>query len=152
MPNYELAINQKYELSPAFISDSWGQFARKFSSASSLMPKIPVGKYIEIKDKKLVGDSLIILRRTDFDRLNMLLSMASKVTRCLVQISRITTTFANTEKPEQVINLIHDQAQLGIEFTVTSSKNSDSDYFSSYEPETNSNIKLPKSRKEIEGR
>src|SRR5579862_7048755 len=100
-------MNEKYNLSPSFVFDGWSQFTRKFSSASSLIPNIPAGKYIEVKDKKLAGDCFIIFRRTDFDNLNMLSSMASKVTRCLVQIDRITTTFSNNEKPEQVIKLIH---------------------------------------------
>jgi len=155
MPNSlsTININEKYNLSPSFVVDSWSQFTRKFSSASSLIPNIPVGKYIEVKDKKLVGDCFVIFRRTDFDNLNMLSSMASKVTRCLVQIDRITTTFSNNEKPEQVIQLIHEQAKLGIEFTVISSSNSNSDYFGSYVvEEDNSDLKMPKSRKDIEGK
>jgi len=100
-----------------------------------------------------VGDCFIIFRRTDFDNLNMLSSMASKVRRCLVQIDRITTTFSNNEKPEQVIKLIHETAKLGIEFTVVSSSNSSSDYFSSYVIEENDDdLKMPKSRKDIEGK
>lgn len=153
MANYPLLINEKYNLSPSFTTDSWSQFSRKFSSASALIPKIPVGKYIEVKDKKLVNDSFIIFRRTDFDKLNMLSSMASKATRFLVQIERITTTFSNTEKPDQIIRLIQEQAKLGIEFTVTSSDTSASEYFGSYAAvEANHDVKMPKSRKEIEGK
>lgn len=152
MTNHALSINEKYNLSPSFVADSWSRFTRKYSSASSLIPKIPLGKYVEIKDKKLVGDSFVIIRRTDFDKLNMLSSMASRIARCLVQIDRITTTFANTEKPAQVIKLIHEQAQLGIEFTIISSTSSVTDYFASYATETNGDVKMPKNRKDIEGK
>lgn len=145
-------ISEQYNLSPSFVTDSWSQFARKYSSAGSLISKIPSGKYVEIKDKKLFGDAFIIFRRTDFDKLNMLSSMASKVTRCLLQIDRITTTFSHNEQPEKVIKLIHEQAKLGIEFTVVSSSNSSSDYFSSYIIEDDEDVKVPQSRKEIEGR
>jgi len=145
-------INEDYNFSPSFVTDSWSQFTRNYSSASSLIPKIPSGKYIEIKDKKLLGDAFIIFRRTDFDKLNLLSSMASKVTRCLLQIDRITTTFSHNEQPEKIIKLIHEEAKLGIEFTVVSSNNSSSDYFGSYIVEENKSIKLPKNRKEIEGR
>jgi len=145
-------INEQYNLSPSFMMESWSQFARSYSSAGALIAKIPCGKYIEIKDKKLVGDAFIIFRRTDFDKLNMLSSMASKVTRCLLQIDRITTTFSHNEKPEKVIKLIHEQAKLGIEFTVISSSNTSSDYFNSYLVEDDEDIKMPQSRKEIEGR
>ncbi len=145
-------INEKYNLSPSFVTDSWSQFARSYSSASSLVSKIPLGKYIEIKDKKLLGDAFIVFRRTDFDKLNMLSSIASKVTRCLFQIDRITTTFSHNEQPEKVIKLIHEQAKLGIEFTVISSSSSSSDYFGSYIVEEDENVKMPKSRNEIEGK
>jgi hypothetical protein len=153
MVNYALSINEKYNLSPSVTADSWSQFTRVYSSAASLVPKIPLGKYAEVKDKKLNGDSFIIFRRTDFDKLNMLSSLASRATRCLVQIDRITTTFSHNEKPEQVIKLIHEQAKLGIEFSVVSSTESSSDYFKSYFIEPNDHdFKMPKNRKEIEGK
>ncbi len=145
-------INEKYKLSPSFIVDSWSQFARNYSSASSLIGKLPLGKYIEIRDKKFLGDSFIIFRRTDFDNLNMLSSMASKVTRCLFQIERITTTFSRNEQPENVIQMIREEAKLGIEFTVISSSNTSSEYFNSYFVENDKDIKMPQSRKEIEGK
>ena len=151
-PLTTININESYNLSPAFVGDSWSQFTRSYSSASSLISKILPGKYIEIKDKKLLGNAFIVFLRTDFDKLNMLSSMASKVTRCLIQIDRITTTFSHNEQPEKVIKLIHEQAKLGIEFTVVSSSNTSSDYFGSYAVEEDENIKMPQSRKEIEGR
>jgi len=153
MANNSLAINEKYNLSPSFIADSWSQFIRKAGgSASSLIPNIPMGKYVEVRDKKLAGDSFIIFRRTDFDNLNMLSSMASKVTRCLMQIDRVTTTFANNQNQSEVIQFIHEQAKLGIEFTVVPSSGTASDYFGSYKVEETEDFVMPKSRKEIEGK
>jgi hypothetical protein len=152
MANNALTINEKYNLSPSFVADSWSQFTRQFSSASSLIPKIPMGKYIEVNEKKLGGDSIIIFRRTDFDHLNMLASMASKVTRCLMQIDRMTTTFSNSQKPEQVIHLIQEEAKIGIEFTIIPSKSSASDYFNSFTIEKGDDFIMPKSRKDIEGK
>ena len=152
MANNTLAINDKYNLSPSFISDSWSQFTRQYSSASSLIPKVPLGKYIEIRDKKLAGDSFIIFRRTDFDNLNMLSSMASKVTRCLMQIETVTTTFANEDNREQVIRFIHEQVKLGIDFETTPSTSSASEYFGSFSAGDSDEFIMPKSRKDIEGK
>ena len=149
-----LAINEKYNLSPSLLFESWSQFTRKFGSASSLIPQIPMGKYMEVGDKKFGGDRLIIIRRTDFDNLNMLSSMASKVTRCLMQIDRMTTTFNTSEKSQEVIKLIHEQARIGIEFTIVPSNTTASEYFSSFSVSDEKGRKfiIPKSRKDIEGK
>jgi hypothetical protein len=153
MANNSLAINEKYNLSPSFIAESWSQFIRNAGgSASSLIPHISMGKYVEVRDKKLAGDSLIIFRRTDFDNLNMLSSMASKVSRCLMQIDRVTTSFANSQNQSEIIQFIHEQARLGIEFTVVPSSSTASEYFSSYRVDDNEDFVMPKSRKEIEGK
>jgi hypothetical protein len=151
MAKNALTINENYNLMPSFIADSWSKFTRDYSSATSFFSKVPVGTFVEVTDKKLLGDSLIIFRRTDFDKLNQLSSMASKITRCLMQIDRMTTTYSN-EKADQVIKLIHEEARMGIEFTIVQSKSSASDYFSTYAFESNENFVMPTSRKGIEGK
>jgi hypothetical protein len=84
--------------------------------------------------------------------LNMLSGMASKVTRCLMQIDRVTTTFANGQNQNDVIQFIHEQAKLGIEFTVVPSSRTASDYFGSYKVDGDDDFIMPKSRKDIEGK
>lgn len=152
MSGYALKINDQYNLSPAFEMNSWSQFARKFSSATSILPAIPLGKFLEIGDKKFQGESLIVFRRTDFDNLNMFSSMASKVSRCLMQIDRMTTTFEDSTNPKSIIKLIHEEAKIGIEFTVVPTTTTANDYFQTITTATDDEeVTLPGSRDDIEG-
>lgn len=150
-----LAVSQNYNLSPSQTLNSWSKFARDLGSAATMLSHIPLSNFIEIKDNKWGGESLIVLRRTDFDKLNMLSSMASRATRYLMQIDLMTTTLASSANPNEVIKLVHEQAKLGIEFAVTPTTTSANDYFSSYSVDTDGNedddkIIMPKSREDIE--
>lgn len=155
MSNHALALkSNNYSLTPVGSEDSWSQFTRKLGSASAIVSSIPVGKYLEVFDKKFNGDSFIIFRRRDFDNLNMLSSMSARVSRCLMQIDKMTTTYKDAENPKDVISLIHEEARMGIEFTVIPSTTSSGDYFNSYsfdEHDEDDEVIFPSSRSEIEG-
>jgi hypothetical protein len=125
-----LAVISDYNLQPTTKHSSWSQFTRAFSAAN-ILNSIPLGKYLEIADKKFNGDSLILFRRTDFDKLNMLSSRAAKASRYLIQIDRMTTTFTDSQDPKNVIQLIQEEARMGIEYTVQKSTTSAADYFRS---------------------
>ncbi|MBL6988795.1 MAG: hypothetical protein ISR65_03420 [Bacteriovoracaceae bacterium] len=156
MPNQAVALsNNCYSLTPAESHSSWSQFTRKLGSATSIISAIPVGKFLEVFDNKFNGDSLIVFRRRDFDNLNMLSNMSSTVSRCLMQIDKMTTTYENAKNPTDVISLIHEQARMAIEFTVIPTTTSTDEYFSTFlsegEEDSGDEVTFPSSRKDIEG-
>jgi len=147
--------NRDYNLTPVGRHNSWSQFTRSLGSATSIISAIPAGKFLEVFDNKFNDDSLIIFRRCDFDNLNMLSSMSSKISRCLMQIDKMTTTYENAKNPIDVFSLIHEQVQMAVEFAVVPTTTSTDDYFSTFELENHEDdsneATFPTSRKEIEG-
>jgi hypothetical protein len=142
-----LAVASKYNLEPLKKVEGWGSLVRGHS-ASQIFSNIIPGKYLEVFDKKFNGESLIIFRRSDFDNLNMLSSMASKVSRYLMQIDRITTTYRDGDDPKKFIELIHEEARMGIEFTIVRSTSTSSDYFQSAVSSSDwDDVVLPKMKK-----
>lgn len=143
-----LALPSKYNLEPSRKIDGWSRFIRE-TSAANIFSTIQAGKYLEISDKKFLNETLIIFRRTDFDNLNMMSSIATRATRFLLQIDRITTSFADSKDPKGVLELVHESARMGIEYTVIRSTDSASEYIQSAlsSGEDYSNVPLPISRK-----
>lgn len=124
-----LAIANEYTMKPISNFDSWSNFIRTGSgrAAASVISAVPKGGFVEVWDSKFDGESLILLRRTDFDNMNMLSSLASRAKRCLVLIEQMTSTVSSGQE-SHVIDMVRSSVSLGFDSPTTLSTSSFDDY------------------------
>jgi hypothetical protein len=103
----------------AMTLNSWSQFSREYGSATSMIQAIPFGTYVEVSDKKFQGDSLIILRRTDFEKVLKSSRASSQIRKILFTIERTTHTYQGSGDPMPVIEAVREAASLGVELAGT---------------------------------
>lgn len=107
----------EFQLTPAFVEDSWSTLIRSSSgsAASSIYQAIPLGTYIEVRDRKFGGDSLIIFRKTDFEKLVRSSCAASQIKKMLFSVQKTVLTYQPGTDPTALIEAVRHQADVAVE-------------------------------------
>jgi len=114
-----------WQLFPLPVQTGWSNFIRESfgTGAGELIGAITRGSYLEIKDNKFAGDSLVILRRSDFEQLVKSASVYAgatyRIKRILFSITESTRSYSDPSKAGHLINAISTQASLGLELTAS---------------------------------
>lgn len=119
-----ISTNENPQFRGLPVMNGWSNFTRSAcgSSATSIFETVLPGTFLEIKDNKFKWESLIVLRRTDFERLvkysTNAMSSASRVKKILISITATTQSYSYTDgntKAEHLIKAVSQQASLALE-------------------------------------
>lgn len=113
--NTAITTTSDLNLAPGEVFQSWSHFSREYGAASKVGEKLPVGTYLEIQDRKFLGDHLILLRKTDFERLIKCSRTTSQIKRVLFSIEKTAISVPSGADPTRVIEAVREIASLGVE-------------------------------------
>lgn len=149
------AMSETFSIQPARngFHQSWSGFCRSMSAAS-VIGTVPVGTFLEIKDRKFSGESLIILRRGDFERLIKFSRSSFQIKKALFSIEKTVLTFQPGTDATNVVQAVREIASLGIELANSAPTfQKTADYIAhahaTRDEESEDDFDLPKSRSEL---
>ncbi|MGK5089195.1 hypothetical protein WDW86_16715 [Bdellovibrionota bacterium FG-2] len=148
-------ISESFSLTPATqgYHASWSGFCRA-SSAANIIGQVPVGTFLEIKDRKFSGESLIVIRRGDFERLVKSSRSSSQIKKVLFSIEKTVLTFQPGTDPTNIIQAVKEIASLGVELAQPMPEFSTAAKYIAHahaarEDKTEIDFELPKTRAEL---
>jgi hypothetical protein len=123
MEALENKMNITEQLERAEIVESWTQFTRTNgpgSSASRISEVLEAGKFIEVTDRKFQGTPVVLLRKSDYEKLLINSRTSFRVKKLLGMINQAIVSFkrhkVDQETPSE-INIIETTLSLGLELT-----------------------------------
>jgi hypothetical protein len=123
MEALENKMNITEQLERADVVDSWTQFTRANglgSSASRISEVLEAGKFIEVADRKFQGTPIVLLRKSDYEKLLINSRTSFRVKKLLGMIGQAIVSFkqhkVDQETPSE-IHIIETTLSLGLELT-----------------------------------
>lgn len=110
--NLELLLNQRFQ--------GWANFAKEYTGASKIGPLIPSGQYVDVEDKKFNGDSLVVLRKSDLEKLISRTQTSITLSKIILTISKIVSNVHVDEESRDALDTIKIQTSLGLDFVESS--------------------------------
>jgi hypothetical protein len=113
----------KEQLQRAEFIDSWTQFTGAGglgSSASKIAEVLEAGKFLEVSDRKFQGTPVVLLRKSDYEKLLLNSRTSFRVKKLLAMLSRAVMSFKlkyATQENERELNVIETTLSLGIELS-----------------------------------
>jgi hypothetical protein len=113
----------KEQLQRAEFIDSWTQFTRAGglgSSASKIAEVLEAGKFLEVSDRKFQGTPVVLLRKSDYEKLLINSRTSFRVKKLLAMLSQAILSFKQrcvTQETERELNVIETTLSLGIELS-----------------------------------
>lgn len=105
-------INPIEQLDRADAVESWAQFIRPGGpgfSASIILEALEAGKFIEVRDEKFRGAPVVLLRKSDYEKLRLSGQASPRVKKLLGTIAQATASFRKLDvghKASSEINAI----------------------------------------------
>ena len=109
---------EELELLPGEKFQGWANFAKEYTGASKVGPLVPAGRYIDVEDKKFQGDGLVVLRKSDLEKLISRTRTSTTLSKIILTISKIVSRVRSDEDSRDVIDTIKIQASLGSDFAL----------------------------------
>ena len=111
-------LNTKISQAPSqgpLKEEGWSKFVRgKGSSASSLLENLSKSSYIIIGDNKFKKEELVLLRKTELDRLEHISELTEKMDLCIRSINNITEEINSEKIPSWMIETVKNQSRLAL--------------------------------------
>lgn len=153
------------QLNPLPVMTGWSDFTRGTQGGTAaIFETIIPGTYLEVRDKKFKSNSIILIRRSDFEKLikssRQALNTSLRVKKILFSISKTTASIAQSatstanQEAMNIIEAVHTQASIGLELaSATPLYASDEEFFAeeikSLSADGDVTPKLPKNKADL---
>jgi len=144
-----LAIKGNKTLALVDRKESWSQFSRE-NSAVTLADKLAAGYFVEIDDKKFQGNPIVLLRKSDLEKMIIGSRATSRIKKMLFSISKTVMSFDGAKDPVALFEAVMSQAILAIELAETPKPLYESSQeLLADEEDVVKEVKLPRSKEEL---
>lgn len=144
-----LAVKDNNTLELIEHGDSWSQFSRE-NSTVALADKLAAGGFVEINDKKFQGNPIVLLRKSDLEKLVTNSRATSRIKKMLFSISKTVMSFSDVKDPTALMEAVLSQASLAVELAETPKPlYQSSEELLADEEDVADEVNLPKSKEEL---
>lgn len=123
MKSSNMKVKSSEQLECVEFIDSWTLFTRTGgfgSSASKIAEVLEAGKFIEVSDRKFQGTPIVLLRKSDYEKLLINSRTSFRIKKLLAMLNQAIVTFKRrslSQESESELNVIETTLSLGLELT-----------------------------------